>query len=400
MGNSTIMTELGQVSAADAGSVFRNWLRGEVRHLIADLMAEEVTALCGAAHYPSSDTDCRRWGTTRTGVRIDGERHDLRRPRVRRTGGDHGEEVHLASFEALRHADELRDQIIRAVAVGVSSRDQAGLYPSAQPSRSAVSRLWVIEGRKRVESLRERSLSAESFFALVLDGIRLSEDLTGIVALGITLDGRKEILDFEIGAQESTEVCDALLGRMVGRGLAFAGPPMAVLDGSKALRNSMLRHFPRATVQRCLVHKERNIKGCLSRRHHGQVSRLFRRLREVEGEESAREVLNELHGFLGKHSRKAAESLAEAGDELIALHCLGAPSTLHPTLLSTNCIENPFRNVRAKIGRVKRWRAETDQAERWLAYGLLMAENGFRRIQGYRDIPLLLKALKWPEDVV
>jgi len=212
-------------------------------------------------------------------------------------------------------------------------------------------------------------LAAESLFALVLDGVALSEDLTGIVALGISLDGRKVMLDFEVGAQESAEVCDALLERMVGRGLAFAGPPLVVLDGSKALRRSALRHFPNATIQRCLVHKERNIKRCLSRRRHGEVMRLFRRLRNVEGETPAREVIDELRTFLNQHSRKAAESLAEAGDELISLHQLGAPSTLHTTLLSTNCIENSFRNVRGKIGRVKRWRAETDQAERWLAYG-------------------------------
>jgi len=400
MDDSNIITELGQVSVADAGTAFRGWLRGEVRHLIADLMAEEVTALCGVAHYPRSGSDCRRWGSTRSGVRIDGERQELSRPRVRRASGDRSEELHLASYEAVRHADDLRDSILRAVAAGVSSRDQSELYPSAKPSRSAVSRLWVVEGRKRVEELRDRDLAAEAFFALLLDGIALSDDLTGIVALGITLDGRKQVLDFEIGAQESVEVCDALLGRMVGRGLAFAGPPLVVLDGSKALRNSALRHFPTATVQRCLVHKERNIKRCLSRRYHGELNRLFGRLRNVEGEGPAREVLGELHGFLDKHSRKAVESLAEVGDELISLHRLGAPSTLHTTLLSTNCIENPFRNVRAKIGRVKRWRAETDQAERWLAYGLLTAEKGFRRIQGYRDIPLLLKALKWPPDVV
>ncbi len=74
------------------------------------------------------------------------------------------EELHLASYEAVCHADELRDSIIRAVAAGVSSRDQSELYPSAKPSRSAVSRLWVVEGRKRVEKLRERNLADEAFF--------------------------------------------------------------------------------------------------------------------------------------------------------------------------------------------------------------------------------------------
>ncbi|AKJ65563.1 Transposase [Kiritimatiella glycovorans] len=175
---------------------------------------------------------------------------------------------------------------------------------------------------------------------------------------------------------------------------------MAVLDGSRALHNSVLKHFPRARIQRCLVHKERNIKRCLSRRHHGSVSDVFKRLRSVEGEEAGREALADLERFLSRHSHKALESLHEAGEELITVHKLNAPSTLHTTLTNTNCIENPFRNTRAKIGRVKRWRAETDQAERWLAYSLLRAEKGFRRIKGYRQIPVLLKSLGWPSEAV
>jgi len=136
MGKSTIIDELGQVSAADAGTVFRGWLRGEVRGLIADLLAEEVTALCGAAHHPRADSDCRRWGSAPTGVRIDGERQELKRPRVRRVGEDRSEEFPLASYEAVRNADDLRESILRAVAAGVSSRDQGELYPR-WPSRAA-----------------------------------------------------------------------------------------------------------------------------------------------------------------------------------------------------------------------------------------------------------------------
>ena len=94
---------------------------------------------------------------------------------------------------------------------------------------------------------------------------------------------------------------------------------------------------------------------------------------------------------------KGGRSLDETGDDLLVLHRVGCPSTLNVSLLSTNRIENSFKNVRGNIGRVKRWRAETDQAERWLAYALQYAEKGFRRIRGYRDIGLLLKAMGWPE---
>ena len=90
----------------------------------------------------------------------------------------------------------------------------------------------------------------------------------------------------------------------------------------------------------------------------------------------------------------ALDSLREAGEELIALHRLNVPSTLHVSLLSTNLIENSFRNTRRKLGRVTRFRAETDQASRWLAAALLDVEKGFRRLMGYRDLPRLAEALK------
>ncbi|MFO7821005.1 MAG: transposase [Lentisphaeria bacterium] len=402
MSDNSVLEALGQVEPSAAGDIFRDWLRGEVRTLITDILAEEVAELCGPRHKPAQERERWRAGGTHVGVRIDGVETKIRKPRVRCHDDDDGQskEVRLRSYEAVSRADDLRERILRATAAGVSSRDQKALYPESGPGRSRVSRAWIVEGRERIAKLRSRNLKADQFFCMLLDGIVLSDDLSAIVGMGITLDGRKVMLDFEIGAQESTEVCDALLGRLVHRGLKFDGDPLAVLDGSKALQKSVLKHFPGAHIQRCLVHKERNIKGRLSRRHHGNVSDLFKRLRSVEGEAAAREVLDDMERFLGRRSRKALESLHEAGDELITLHKLNAPSTLHTTLTNTNSIENPFRNTRAKIGRVKRWRAETDQAERWLAYALLTAEKGFRRIKGFRSIPELLKSMGWPSDAV
>jgi transposase-like protein len=320
MSDNSVLEALGQVEPSAAGDVFRDWLRGEMRALIADILAEEVTELCGPAYKPANDRACRRAGGTAVGVRIDGVGETIRKPRVRRYDDGGSQEVRLKSYEAVRRADDLRDCILRATAAGVSSRDQKALYPDSSPGRSTVSRAWIVEGRERIAKLRNRNLGAERFFCLLLDGIVLSEDLSAIAGMGITLDGRKVMLDFEIGAQESTEVCDALLGRLVHRGLEFEGDPLAVLDGSKARHNSVLKHFPRAHIQRCLVHKERNIKRCLSRRHHGTVGDLFKRLRSVKGEQAGREVLGDMERFLGQHSRKALESLHEAGDELITLH--------------------------------------------------------------------------------
>ena len=129
--------------------------------------------------------------------------------------------------------------------------------------------------------------------------------------------------------------------------------------------------------------------GYLSYRHHGELDRFFKRLRRAEGLEAAKEVVAELQNFLKGKNAQALASLEEAGDELLAVHGLEAPSTLNTTLLNTNCIENPFRNVRAKTRRVSRWRSDTNMASKWLAYALMEAERGFRRINYCKDMKQL-----------
>ena len=134
-------------------------------------------------------------------------------------------------------------------------------------------------------------------------------------------------------------------------------------------------------IQRCLIHKERNIRARLSKRDWGELARLFERVREVEGKPAAREEVRELEKFLQKKNAEAFTSLREAGEELIALHKLDVPSPLHKSLLSTSVIENTFRNTRRKLGRATRFR-ETDQASCWLAAALVEADEGFRQTNG------------------
>jgi transposase-like protein len=186
--------------------------------------------------------------------------------------------------------------------------------------------------------------------------------------------------------------------RLDKRGFKCERRLFAVLDGSDALRSAVKEFFPDSIIQRCLVHKERNIRSKLSKKHWGELARLFKRLREVQGKAAAEEVVKELEAFLKGKSAESLRSLHEAGEDLIALQSLDVPNTLHRNLLSTNAIENSFRNTRNKLGRVTRYRAETDQATRWLAFALLEVEKGFRRISGYMDIPKLMKALERKES--
>jgi transposase-like protein len=261
-------------------------------------------------------------------------------------------------------------------------------------SHAEVSKLWQQEGERCIEELRGRDLGKVDYVVLMLDGIALGDDLCAVVALGITVEGEKHILDFQIGASENLEVCTDLLNRIEACGFRPRRRLLAVTDGAKALRKAIRKKWPNALIQRCLIHKARNIKSYLSYRHHGEVDRLFTRLRKAEGLETAKEVVGELRVFLKGKNAQALASLEEAGDELLAVHGLGAPSTLNTTLLNTNCIENPFRNVRAKIRRVNRWRPETQMASKWMAYALLEAERGFRRINHWEEMKQLAEILE------
>ncbi len=394
MHDSILLQTLGQVSGLDAGEVFRTHLRGCVLQMISEVMAEEVTALCGTKHHPSDD-DYFRSGSSSGRVLIDGEREQIVRPRVRQRQDEGSSEVPLQTYQAASCPRELQQSIVTALVAGVSTRDVAQVQPrSPGVGKSNVSRLWQSVGHKFVDELRGKDLASKDWAILMLDGIRLSKDQLAIVALGITADGNKHVLDFDLGGTENTEVCRGLMRRLSQRGFCCTRRLLAVLDGSAALKTALKESFPDAIIQRCLVHKERNIRAKLSKRHWSELARLFRRLRKVQGQQAGEEVVTELVAFLEPLNAEALNSLHEAGDELIALHRLEAPSTLHRNLLSTNAIENSFRNTRGKIGRVTRFRAETDQATRWLAYALTEVEKGFNRITGYRDLPPLLKALE------
>jgi len=395
MDDCNIFETLGQVSSGEAGVIFRNFLRGSVRQMISEVMAEEVNELCGPKHHPN-DSGYVRAGSSPGRVLVDGEREEVVRPRVRQsTQSAKPREVQLASYRAACDPEQLTGQIIQALASGVSTREIKNVKPNSPGvSKSNVSRHWQHVGQKFVDEFRNKDLSKPNWVALMLDGIRLSKDQLAIVALGITSEGVKVVLDFELGSSESAEVSKDLMRRLTKRGFSCEQRLYAALDGSDALRLAVKEFFPDSVVQRCLVHKERNIRSKLSKKHWGELARLFKRLREVQGRDAALEAVKELRGFLKGKNAESLKSLEEAGEDLTALQSLDVPNTLHRSLLSTNAIENSFRNTRNKLGRVTRFRAETDQATRWLSFALLEVEKGFRRISGYKELPELIAALK------
>jgi len=387
----------GQAGLDECKEAMSAALRGVMIKALMDQMQEEVAMLCGPYYRPAPGVAHRRAGSALGQYWLNGAEERFARPRVRQK---QGQEVKLKSYVAARKAEPVQAAILRAMASGVSSRDMQRLYPNGGRgfSASEVSRHWVSGSLRYLAMLRDRDLQAEPVAVLMLDGIVLSEAVVVIVALGVMGNGHKKMLDFEVGSTESYEVSRALLERLDRRGVRFGGRPLCLLDGSIALKRAVQERYPDAVVQRCLVHKERNLRGCLSRKDYPELNRLMNRLRRAQGAQAARETLGDLKRFVAGKNRKALESVEEAGEELIALHLLEAPSTLQVSLLSTNAVENPIRNFRAKTRRVTRWRPQSDMTERWTAYAMLTVEQGFQRISGHRDLPILLRALGWTEE--
>ncbi|MDF3130865.1 IS256 family transposase [Kiritimatiellaeota bacterium B1221] len=385
-----------QAEATQAATLLSTHVRQCARAAILNIIQEEVDLLCGPSHHPNNESAFFRAGSAPSSIYIEGKRQAVSRPRVRERTEDGSQEVTIKTLQAARDPHEWEDMVHRAILCGVSGRDQARLqaHELKGMTKSNISRLWAQRAGELIREMNETDLSDFRMIALMLDGFSLSHELHVIVALGIDMEGHKRVLGYTVGASESYEVSKDLLSSLVRRGLTAAtGTPLVILDGAEALRKAVLEFWPDAPVQRCLVHKERNLRGYLSRKHHGRLRLFFSELRKAQGEEAALEILKKMEDWIGGINAQALASLQEARGDMIAWFRLGGPATLNQTFLSTNHIENSMRNLRKHLGRVKRWRPETDMASRWVASGLWIAQRGFRRVRGYRDLPVLAEKL-------
>lgn len=378
----------------EAAMLFREMLRQSVRIGLYEAMAEEVERLCGPRYRPDPDSPYQRAGSERGKAWLDGSKEKIRRPRVRHeTQG----EVPLATYAAASSGDGVFGQVVAAVAQGLSLRGVERATEGAV-SRSAASRLWAEKSREQLELLRSRSLEDGDWLCVLFDGVWLARELCVVVAVGIDAGGLKRVLDFEQGPAENAATVEALLERLRRRGISAApGRRLLVLrDGSAAIAAAVRRQWPDAVQQECLVHVQAHLRDRVKRSDRSDLDLRFKLLREAQGKEAGEEAFDDLLEFVRPRNAAVALSLGERRDALLAFHRLEVPSTLNVTFLSTNLIENVFRNWREATGNVKRWNEAKDMVPRWVASGLLWAEAGFRRIRHAEDLPRLATALAAP----
>lgn len=394
MSKNELILLLGQAGKEETNRIFEDFVRGAARYAVLEAMEEELVLLCGDKHRPTKGL-YRRSGSSKGKIYIGNRSENIKRPRVRKQIASKEQEYRLKTYAAARSGDGLKEAILAALVAGVSNRKQQRINPATtRVSKSEVSRLWKKKSIEYIEHLRNRPLDKKGYLALSIDGLHLCEDITAIAAMGITEDGTKHMLDFEIGSSENSTVCQSLAERLVERGFKPAGKHLlAVLDGSKALKKAVLSQWPDVVIQTCLVHVERTIRGRIAKKYYGVVTRLFNAVRKAANLEAALEAYKNLSAFIKKNTAAGFESLKQAEPFMLTVHQLGIPDTLNKTFLSTNIIENSIRNMRCVIGRITRWKTETDMASRWVACAMIEAEKGMRLISGYKDLDKLKTAL-------
>ena len=221
-----------------------------------------------------------------------------------------------------------------------------------------------------------------------------------IVALGIDKEGRKHVLGLWEGATENTTVVKGLLEDLVARGLDPQHKLLVVMDGGKALRKAVHLVFgDRAVVQRCRVHKQRNVVEHLPEDKQAQASWRLRAAWSKSDPKTAEKELRKIVTWLEGISPMAARSLQEGLEETLTLQKLGVNPRLAECLSSTNMIESCFARATSLLQRVKRWHDGTTVL-RWAAASLRMAEKGFRRIRAFEHLGALEEALTESETLL
>jgi putative transposase len=362
------------------------------------MLAEDVVRLVGPKGRHNPDRAAVRHGSDPGQVTLGGRRVQVRRPRVRTADGT--AEVAVPTYQAFASTELLGHLALERMLAKLSCRRYpAGLEPvgvgvastASGTSKSAISRRFVARTEHALAELLAQDLTGLDLVALMVDGIRVADHCC-VVALGITLDGTKVPLALAEGATENATVVGELLAGLRERGLEVTRPLLVVLDGAKAVRRAVLDVFDHPVIQRCQLHKLRNVSDRLPDAVASVVAKRMRAAYRNPDPLVAQADLEALARELDRSHPGAAGSLREGLAETLTIGRLGVPPTLARTLRSTNAIESMIEICRDHAANVKRWQ-DGQMVLRWVAAGMGEAAKQFRRVNGYLYLPALRAAL-------
>jgi transposase-like protein len=367
---------------------------------LEEMLNEDAQVLCGGRHERTDGRKGHRWGAATGPIGFHGGKVGVRRPRVR---GKAGREIPLPSWTAAQEEDWLGKWAMNLMLINVSTRKfgRAVRLPEGDlpvekgdgTSKSAASRHFVALSAVKMREWMNSDLSGLDLLAIQIDGLHIKNDLVLVAAVGIDGEGEKHPLAVMEGATENTAVVQALLDNLIERGLDPQVCRLFIIDGAKALKTAIRNTFGRHTpIQRCQVHKARNILDRLPKALHAPTRKALRQAWQMDDTDKAEKLLRNLARRLEKEAPGVAASILEGIDEILTVSRLGLPDDLRRSLACTNIIENMMGTIRRVSRNVKRWR-NASMALRWATAGMLEAKKGFRRLNACRQLPVLRAAL-------
>ena len=366
--------------------------------VMAAMFEAEITEIAGPKGKHNPERVAVRHGAEKGSVTLGGRRVAVTRPRARTVDGH---EVPLQSYVHFAAEDLLAQVVMERMLAGVATRrharaaepvgEAAGKHKST--SKSAISRRFVKLTETALAELMARDLSGEDIKVLMIDGEHLAERCV-VVALAITADGTKKPVGLWDGSTENKTVVRALLADLVERGMNVDDGLLVVCDGAKALAAGVRAVFgDKALIQRCTLHKRRNIADHLPDKDKAWVdAKLVKAFGHPDPEQGLRNA-KQLAAQLDKSYPGAAASLREGLEEMFTVARLGIDGRLAKTLTTSNPVESMISIARTTNRNVTRWR-DGQMVLRWTAAGMLNAERSFRRIKGFKQMSRLVDALR------
>ena len=359
---------------------------------MAQIFEQDVEALVGPKGKHSKDRVAYRHGTERTKVVYGGKKISVTKPRVRTN--EH--EIPLQSLPYFQNEDPLNRLVLTQLLCGVSTRKyQRASAPGdnvACVSKSEVSRRFNVELGKVMDEFFNRRLSGDMYPVIMVDGIERG-GMTIIAALGVKSDGTKEVLGLVEGGTENSQAVKRLFEDLIERGLSVDVRRLFVLDGAKALTKAVRDTFEAAVIQRCQVHKKRNVLSHLPQSEQGNIGLALSKAYLEFDYHEAHTQLEEIAASLDCRYPNAAASVREGLEETLTVNRLHIHGLLRMSLTSTNMMESANSVAAGVVRRISKWR-DGEMLLKHMAAGFLEAERGFRRVNGYKHIPELVEALQ------
>ena len=366
--------------------------------VMIEMMEDEVTEKVGPKHARLAGRHASRHASAPGSVVLGGRRVKVRRPRARTSEGT---ELHLDTYAAFSDDKQLSEVVMERMLAGLATRrhrvanEPVGSSVEAHASatsRSAVSRRFVARTRAALSVLMVCDLSELAVTALMIDGVKFADHCC-VVALGICADGTKVPLGLCLGDTENKKVVSELLRNLVKRGLKADSGLLVVIDGAKALDRAVRAVFGSlALIQRCTLHKRRNVASHLPKGEQGWVDRRLAKAFNHPDPSSGLSSAEDLARLLETRWPAAAASLREGLDDIFTIRRLKVSDRLARSLGCTNALESMISIARTTTRNVKRWR-DAEMVKRWAAAGILNAERSFRRVKGCSDMATLVAGL-------